>query len=190
MALASGAMGCSSTSSGSGGNSGSSSGGSCASATVSFKTDVIPLIQNSCSLTSSCHGMPNYTMAESLYLGPNLSDQPSGDTASDIQTAHDNLVNVTAVESTMKFVVPGDLANSFLWHKINGDVAPPNGNNAGKTDPMIAATCMAAAASTTSCVDCNSTDPCGTSMPYLGELLTSDEQCVFQNWILGGALNN
>jgi hypothetical protein len=193
MALASGAMGCSSTSSGSGGNSGSSSGSSSSgattdcttSATVSFKTDIIPIIQNSCSLTSVCHGTMNYSMAENLYLGPNLSDQPSGDTMSDITTAYNDIVGVTAVESTMKFVVPGDLANSFLWHKILGDM------NSG----TVAATCSAQAASTNACVDCSSSEPCGGQMPYLSEPLDSSEgatspYCQWKNWITQGAMNN
>ena len=180
-ASASGAIGCSSSTSGSGGNSGSGSGGTtCSSSTVSFKADIIPIMQNSCSLTSVCHGTMNYAMAENLYLGPNLSDQPSGDTASDIQTAHDNIVNVTAQESTLKFVVPGDLADSYLWQKINGD---PN------SVPAVQASCVAAEAAN-ACTDCSTTTPCGAQMPYLSEPLTSDQLCTFQNWILGGALNN
>jgi hypothetical protein len=180
-ASASVAIGCSSSTSGGDGGGGSgSSGGGCANTTVSFKTDIIPIMQNSCSLTSVCHGTMNYAMAEDLYLGPNLANQPSGDTASDITTAYGNIVNVVAKESTLKFVVPGDLANSYLWQKINGD---PN------AVPAVQASCVSAEAAN-ACTDCSTTTPCGAQMPYLSEPLTSDQLCTFQNWITQGAMNN
>jgi hypothetical protein len=179
-ASASGAIGCSSSTGGSGGSSGSSSPATCSSASVSFKADIIPIMQNSCSLTSVCHGTMNYAMAENLYLGPNLSDQPSGDTMSDITTAYNDIVNVTAQESTLKFVVPGDLTDSYLWQKINGD---PN------AVPAVQASCVTAEAAN-ACTDCSTTTPCGAQMPYLSEPLTSDQLCSFQNWIMQGAMNN
>lgn len=66
--------------------------------TVYFSGDVIPILQQHCWV---CHP-PNAGMD----LGADM--------------AYDNLVNVTTTGfAPMKRVVPGDLINSVLWHKVS-----------------------------------------------------------------------
>ena len=187
--VAFGAVGCSGSSSppdqngsgSSGGGSGSGGGGDCAAnANVSFKTDLAPIIQGSCSLTSVCHGTMNYDMAEDLYLGPNTDDAPNGFTSSDVTTAVGNLVGVKAKENPqMNMVTAGSSANSYLYHKIVGDM---------NSDSTVAAGCMM---TDESCASCTSSQPCGVFMPYNGvSMLPADQVCLFKNWIDNGATAN
>ena len=82
---------------------------------VSFKTDVIPIFQTSCSLSSSCHQLAAGGPGK-LYLGGNAMDpaDPSG-----ILKA---TVNVKSIElPSMNYVTPGMPEESFLMHKMDGD---------------------------------------------------------------------
>jgi hypothetical protein len=143
---------------------------------------VFPIFESSCSLTSVCHGELNDAVAENLYLGPNLSDEPGGPTANDLATTHDHIVGVKSVEDpTMNQVTPGDLQNSYLWRKVDGD---PN------VDPSVKSACVAAASGPNPCPACTTSTPCGDQMPYLGEPLTPAQLCVISDWIVQGALNN
>jgi hypothetical protein len=175
--VAFGAFGCSSSTSPSGDG---GSGGTCdTSKTVSFKTDVVPIIQGSCSLSTVCHGTVNNSMAESLYLGPNLEDAPNGFSAAQATASIAAVVGVKAKENPMmNMVTASDLENSFLWHKIVGDM---------NSDTAVAAGCMT---TDESCAGCSSTEPCGKQMPYLSTVLAADEQCKFKSWIVQGALDN
>jgi hypothetical protein len=84
---------------------------------VSFSTDVQPIFSGSCATATFCH------KGASPAKGLNLE---SGQ-------AYANTVNVAATElGSMSRVKPGDLANSYLIHKINGT----QGNVAGSGSQM------------------------------------------------------
>jgi hypothetical protein len=161
-----GAMGCSSSS--------PAPGPSCATATVSFKSDVIPVFQQSCTLSMVCHGQMNNSAEESLYLGENMG-------TTDPNAVYNMLVGVKAKEiPSMNLVTAGDLENSFLWHKVNDSMTTLN------ADPLASQCAMA----TAKCTDCNMSQPCGATMPYLGAALDPKFACTLQNWIEGGAKND
>jgi len=98
-----------------------SSGGSCAeyevptgtdltTPTMSFKTDIKPILTVSCSF-SSCHGTTASTN-NGLYVG-------SGDAST--STVISGLLVDSPTMPTMPFVTPGDPSKSFLMHKMDGD---------------------------------------------------------------------
>jgi|HubBroStandDraft_5_1064220.scaffolds.fasta_scaffold237288_2 hypothetical protein len=167
--FAAGSMGCSSTSSG---DSGAMTGTCDTSTPVSFSTDVIPVFQKSCTLSSVCHGQMNNAAEENLYLGENVGTTNAG-------TVYSMLVGAPAKEDPkMPLVTAGSTDQSYLWHKVNGD----QGN--------FASDCAMA---TMACSDCTSSTPCGGLMPYLGESLATDSPqylCTIQSWITQGAMNN
>jgi hypothetical protein len=141
----------------------------CGSAAVSFRTDIMPIFQQSCTLSSVCHGQMNNTSEENLYLGENGG-------ATDAGALYGMLVGVPSKEDpSMNLVTAGDPANSYLWHKVVGD------------QNSLASGCAKAA---TQCTDCNSTQPCGGNQPYLGEMLQETDLCAIENWISQGARNN
>ena len=77
---------------------------------VSLRTDVIPIFQNNCSTTSTCHGAPS---GIEIYLAVDASR------ASDLRA---RVVGVAADElPTMAFVTAGDPTQSYLMHKLDGD---------------------------------------------------------------------
>ena len=162
------AMGCSSSS-----PAPAAAAGACAPATVSFKSDVIPVFQMSCTLTSVCHGQMGNVGEESLYLGENQG-------ATDANAVYGMLVGVPAKEDpSMPLVTANSTDNSYLYHKLLGD------------QNTLAAGCMKAA--TMCSPDCNPQQPCGGLMPYSGELLSQSDPaflCTIKNWIDTGAQNN
>jgi hypothetical protein len=147
---------------------------------VSFSTDVMPIFQRSCTLSSVCHGQTGNSGEEDLYLGLNAG---GGGTA-DSQAVYNGLVGVSSKEDpSMNLVTKGDLQNSFLWHKVNDYLPTLNSGS-------LATGCMNA---TTMCVDCTTVMPCGQTMPYLGEALAASwpgDFCTLENWISQGAPNN
>lgn len=75
--------------------------------TVSFKNDVMPVLQQSCMFTS-CHGG-----------GSGSLTMVSGDPT----TTRKNLVDVPAPQlASMKIVAPGDPSNSYMMKKMDGDI--------------------------------------------------------------------
>ena len=172
-----GAAGCSSTSS-----SGPPSGTGCdTSVAVSFKTDVLPVFQMSCTVSNSCHGQMNSAPEEDLYLGENSSVS-----ATDPNVVYKGLVSVPAKEDpSMPLITAGSLDNSFLWQKV----AVIGTTNPGPSASLLAG-CAAVPASQQCTTDCNSSTPCGGLMPYLGNALDPDLACALQSWIVQGAQNN
>lgn len=82
---------------------------------VSFKSDVLPIFQNSCAF-SDCHadrGDPRRA-----FLGePKTAGLPT-----DPNEVYAGIVNKAPQDlPTMNYVTPGDTENSFLMHKMNGD---------------------------------------------------------------------
>ncbi len=94
---------------------GSDGGSGCGSAPASFSANIMPIFQQSCSLTSVCHGQMGNGSEENLYLGANTG----GTSPSAI---HNLLVGVRSVEDpSMNLVTAGDTSTSYLWHKVVGD---------------------------------------------------------------------
>jgi hypothetical protein len=146
---------------------------------VSFSSDVMPVFERGCTLSSVCHGQMNNSAEEDNYLGLNGGDGG----VPDEQAVYKGLVGVAAKEApSMKLVAPGSTDNSYLWQKVAVIVA-------GQTLPASLASACKMAPSP-QCSDCNSNSPCGGEMPYLGEALDSPDQCTLQSWILQGAKNN
>ncbi len=177
-----GATGCSSSSS-SGAPSGTM-GASCdTTAPVSFKTNVLPVFQMSCTLSNECHGQMNNAPEESLYLGENSSVS-----ATDPNAVYMGLVGVASKENpSMPLIKANSLDNSFLWQKV-----AVIGMDPGPSASLLAG-CSAAPAPL--CSDCSPSAPCGVYMPYQGEPLTINAQgaalqCALQSWIVQGAQNN
>ena len=145
----------------------------CGAAAVSFKSDVIPVFQMSCTLTSVCHGQMGNVGEESLYLGENQG-------ATDANAVYGMLVGVAAKEDpSMPLVTANSTDNSYLYHKLLGD------------QNTLAASCMKAASMCSP--DCNPQQPCGGLMPYSGELLSATDPaflCTIKTWIDTGAQNN
>lgn len=81
---------------------------------VSFKSDVLPILQQNCAL-SACHGSQLGTN-NGVYLGA-----PAG--TIDANRVWAAIVNAPSQEApTQIYVVPSDPSKSFLQHKIDGDV--------------------------------------------------------------------
>jgi hypothetical protein len=81
--------------------------------TMSFQNDILPIFEQSCGLSDSCHGAPG---GPRIFLG---SKKVASTTP---QMVHDNIVEVMASDlPTMNYVTPSDTANSFLMHKMDGD---------------------------------------------------------------------
>jgi hypothetical protein len=169
-------VGCSSSTSGS---SAADAPAACGTATVSFQADVMPVFAANCSTTGACHGQMQNAGEESLYLGLNASEGVSG--PSDVQAVYSGLVGVASVEDpSMKLVASGDPADSFLWHKVNGDQ---------NTDSTTAGGCQPVASGANACSDCVAGAPCGVQMPFASSLAPADV-CTIENWISQGALDN
>lgn len=81
---------------------------------VSFKTDVMPVLNANCA-SASCHGIADGPQG-GLFLG---AQQKKG---ADAAAVYQKLVGPMAGQlSTMPYVTPGDPAKSYLMHKVDGD---------------------------------------------------------------------
>jgi len=167
-----GAIGCSSTSSSGTGSSGSSS-----STPVSFKTDVMPILQQGCTISSECHGQTGNAGEENLYLGQHqtsLDGEPVDPTVA--MMVQQGIVGVKSMEDpSMNLITASDPANSYLLHKLNGD------QNSLESD------CAKGVCGSQSC---QPPTTCGVQMPMTGSMLAPSDIATITNWITQGALNN
>jgi len=85
---------------------------------VSFATDVRPILQGSCGLSSSCHGGSRPPL-----VGRNL----------DARTMRANLLVKSTVLASMAYVAPGDAKNSLLQRKMDGDQCMLDAQCAGRS---------------------------------------------------------
>ncbi len=169
-----GSPGCSDSGSGGGG------GGSCeevgadgcfdyvcftpAESPVTFSGDVLPVFEQSCALSASCHGnplSPDGPAGYQPYLGEvNPETQPS-----DVDLIFTTIVGADArLSPNMKIVDPGKPESSFLMKKMDGDLE-----------------CAELA--------CTMGD-CKTSMPQGSGVLPRESRDKVRNWILQGAEKN
>jgi len=81
--------------------------------TVSFKTDVMPVLTAHCS-SSICHGISDGAKGN-LFLGAELQK------GADAATVYTNLTATSEQYPAMPYVKPSDLANSYLMHKLDAD---------------------------------------------------------------------
>ena len=179
-ALALGATACSSDDSAAAGRGGA--GGSGGGGPVSFKTDIIGvnldgggvggIFRRSCALSTSCHYDPMVPKGQ-LWLGPK-SGEPDPSTA-DLGKMHDQLLKVATVIN-MPRVTPGDLNNSFLWHKLKHD-----------QNMLMGCTGMGLPAASAAVGKCGDYMP--QDSPALDAMDPKDMNTI-SAWITGGALNN
>jgi hypothetical protein len=82
--------------------------------TTSFKTDVMPVLEQSCA-SSSCHGIADGPKGD-LFLGAQLAH------GSDSDTVHADIVGKASSQlPSMDFVKAGDPKQSYLMHKLDND---------------------------------------------------------------------
>jgi hypothetical protein len=127
---------------------------------VSFKTDVMPILVQSCAF-SSCHGASSGGN-NGVRLGSKTAPNDPANAPSAIRA---NIVGVKGPElTTMNFVTPSDPSQSYLMHKLDGDHC--------KLDAQ--------------CRDRS----CGTAMPQGGDLLPVATRDTVRRWIAQGALDD
>lgn len=80
---------------------------------VSFKTDVMPILSASCS-SASCHGVASGAAGD-LFLGAELKH------GSDSATVYSNLMATSGQVAGMPYVTPGDPTKSYIMHKMDAD---------------------------------------------------------------------
>ena len=192
-----GAAACSSsTSTGSGG---SGTAGDCydyssfdgMSPSTSFGTDVLPILRQSCALSSSCHGCDqvNNPGCTNPGINPFMGANKSAGTLSTTQVAAiiSALVGKPAASQpssvdpstmvgnpNMSIVAAGDPAHSFMMYKLDGDPSLANMNDQ--------VTC--------STLTCAGTHNCGAAMPSGGPQLAQTERDTIRRWIAQGAKND
>jgi hypothetical protein len=131
---------------------------------TTLKTDVVPIFQSSCSLSTACHGAPGGGPGH-LFLG-----QMGGpvDTAMLAQT----LQGHTVEEPAQVYVKPGDPTASYLMNKMDGDQCLYDPDCT--MDPTLG----------TNCADA------GATMPYTSGALPVATRDTVRRWIAQGAQNN
>jgi hypothetical protein len=125
---------------------------------VTFKADVLPIFQTSCSIGSSCHG----TMTGSVgmvFLGPPIADMA---TQADIDAIFTQAVGASSSKLTsMKIVEAGKPENSFLMYKMDGDLTCADASCTGAT--------------------------CGVAMPFGSPKVGETQLNTVRSWIAQGA---
>ncbi len=129
---------------------------------VSFALDVLPIFEQSCSLSSSCHGNPASPETAAGYQ-PYLGEVNPETTPSDIALILSTIVDQDSHLATMKIVDPSSPETSFLMHKMDGDLDCPLG-------------CPG--------------DDCADSMPQGVSPLPRATRDTVRNWIAQGAQDN
>jgi hypothetical protein len=130
---------------------------------VSFASDILPIFQGSggCAASTSCHGDMDATLS-GLYLGG---------TTSVVVAA---IVNVKSQElPTMNYVTPGDIANSYIIHKMDGSIC--QFHSSCSNAPQI---------------DCGMSGPGTGGMPELSCPLPDATIDTMRRWVAQGAMDN
>lgn len=131
---------------------------------VSFKTDVLPIFEQSCSLSASCHGSPTNPETAAGYQ-PYLGEVSPETTPSDVALIFSTNVGQASHRApALKIIDPGSPETSFLMNKIDG-----------------ALECAS--------VSCTG-GSCGTIMPQGSDVMELSRRDVVRQWIQEGAQNN
>jgi hypothetical protein len=130
---------------------------------VSFRDDLLPLLQRSCSLSTACHANPESPTTNEGYK-PYLGNK-KGDGESDIAAIRAAIIDVEAWgDPSRNVVAPGDWEHSYFMNKMDGAL--------GDCPDL-------------DCLDCGRLMPQGSPKP-----LPIAERNLFRAWIAEGALDN
>jgi hypothetical protein len=150
----------------------------CSGGPCSFSLDVMPIFQQSCTLSAVCHcaqGDCGAAPKEDLSLGPKLGVAP---TQGEIDQVHAAIVDQDSKRSSLKLVVPSDPGSSWLLAKVEY-----NHESGGSCqDPPCFSGCS---------LGCEpGTLGCGLRMPQTSPRLDEATRAVLRAWIADGAQNN
>lgn len=129
---------------------------------VSFKNDVLPILEQSCSLSLSCHGNPT-SPTTGMGFQPYLGEVDPETTPSDIANIFATIVGQPSPAVDLAIVDPGKPETSFLMHKMDD---------------------------TLECAAVKCGEDCGTLMPQGNEPLPIATRNVIRDWIKQGAKND
>jgi hypothetical protein len=133
---------------------------------VSFATDVLPIFQNNCGASLSCHVKDG---AEAPVLSV-LRSPDGGIGELDAAGVVQSLVGIPSLEDPgMDLVTANDPANSFMMHKLDGDEC----------------TLVAGCARTLTTYS-----NCGIPMPFAEDSLEAGTRDTVRRWIAQGANSN
>jgi hypothetical protein len=154
---------------------------------VNFKTDVLPIFQGSCGLSTACHGCDGVgtpgctTPGYQPFLGVSLADPPmtTGQIAAIISSAvgQPAILQPSAIDgsmvgnSDMSIIKASDPANSFMMYKLSGSFPT--------TPDSTEVTC--------STLTCAAAQSCGGAMPSGGPALAASDIATIGRWIAPGA---
>jgi len=127
---------------------------------VSFADDVVPIFEQSCGLTTTCHGDES-NPTDTLGFRPYLASITPGTTDIDLTIAS-NVDKASTQAEGMPIIKSGQPENSYLMHKMDGTHD----------------TC-----SVVRCVD----DDCKSVMPQNGTPIAASSRDIVRRWILQGA---
>ncbi len=128
----------------------------------SFRADVLPILERSCSLSGACHGdasSPANSAGYRPYLG-NVDEQAN---PSDVAAIRAVLIGQKSPSSALSLVEPGRPEDSYLMHKVDG---------------------------TLDCARAACGELCGKAMPDPNGLLPRSDRDTLRDWIAQGALDN
>jgi hypothetical protein len=139
---------------------------------VSFATDIYPIlsdtnIMNGCSQVTICHGNPPSGLDDLLSPTKTLQFLYS---PPDMARARQNLLTASVNAPTMQVVAPGNVGQSFLAYKISDRT----------TLACVNSMCVAGAS-------VGNNQPCGDTMPSVGNPLTAEQRTKILDWIAQGA---
>ncbi|MGE0325506.1 MAG: hypothetical protein AB7K71_14895 [Polyangiaceae bacterium] len=142
------------------------------SADPSFRTDILPIFQGSCTFSDTCHGDTKRSQ-QNLYLGAPLPNAKKGIEEMTDQEVTDMIAGLIGRPSetapAVNVITAGDASASFLMYKVDGTQ-----NDQGFQ-----------------CENEDGDPNCGESMPdTLGSLLCANERETIRNWINMGAKDN
>ena len=157
--------------------------------TVSFSTDVLPIFEHSCGLSSSCHGDRSDIRARGIFLGCDMATSMACVVSPPVAPqVYPSLVGPeagTPLETTaMPFVMPGDPEQSYLMHKIDGDVCMVTGCVTDNAAVKQAGDTPGAAGPG------QPSSWCGMLMPFNLALIDPARRDTIRRWIKQGALDN
>ena len=156
---------------------------------VSFSTDVLPIFEHSCGLSSSCHGDRSDIGARGIFLGCDITTSMACSVSPPVAPqVYPNLAGPEAgapLETTaMPFVTPGDPSQSYLMHKIDGDLCTVTGC------VMSNAAVMQAGDEPGTAGQGQPPNWCGTPMPFNLPFIDPSQRDTIRRWIKQGALDN
>ncbi len=131
--------------------------------TRSFRADVLPIFEQSCALSGSCHGDKSSPDPSTGYR-PYLGEVDEQATPTDVDAVLALIVGQSShAAPSMPIVDPGKPESSFLMHKMDGDLT---------------------------CADLSCTTDCGTAMPQSSDVLPRGTRDIVRDWIQQGAKND